>query len=66
LAAAQPYPQEEFADVDAEQGYGGLHYTADDQPDFEHCMNPGPVRPTFDALNSYSQSGTMRMLRRGE
>jgi arylsulfatase A-like enzyme len=66
LLTAQPYPEEEFADVYAEQGYGGLHYTADDQPDFEHCMNPGPVRPTFDELNTYSQSGTMRMIRRGD
>ncbi len=71
------YPPEEFASIYAEQGYGGLHYSDDDDPDFEHAMEAGPVdlagledgtesgpiRPTFDEMNSYSQSGTMRMLR---
>ena len=27
-------------------------------------MAPGLIRPTFDELNTYSQSGTLRMLRR--
>ncbi len=50
----------------AEQGFGGLHYTEDDPLSLEHCMMPGPVTPTFDELNTYSQSGTMRMLRKGD
>ncbi|MBM4046907.1 MAG: sulfatase [Planctomycetes bacterium] len=65
LLTGSDYPPEEFASVYAEQGYGGLHYTDDDRPDFAHCLIPGPKGPTFDELNTYSQSGTMRMLRRG-
>ncbi len=60
------YPAEEFASVYAEMGYGGLHYTWDDEPDFDHCLIPGPQGPTFDCLNSYSQSGTLRTVRKGD
>lgn len=66
MLTGEEYPQEEFESVYAEQGFGGLHYTEDDPLSFEHCMMPGPVRPTFDELNTYSQSGTMRMLRKGD
>lgn len=66
LLTGGDYPAAEFSSVYAEQGFGGLHYTADDNPDPEHCMPPGPVQPTFDELNTYSQSGTMRMVRRGD
>jgi len=80
LLSGGEYPPEEFASIYAEQGYGGLHYTDDDDPDFEHAMEAGPVnltgldlgeepasiRPTFDEMNTYSQSGTMRMVRKGD
>jgi len=66
MLTGEEYPQEEFESVYAEQGFGGLHYTEDDPLSFEHCMIQGPARSTFDELNSYSQSGTMRMLRRGD
>ena len=64
LLAGQPYPHEEFASVYGEQGFGGLHQTDPEDPGYEHCLIPGPVGPTFDELNTYSQSGTLRMLRK--
>lgn len=63
------YPREEFASVYAEQGFGGLHYTAADAargdlaPIRGDAIIPGC---TFDCLNSRSQSGTMRMCRKGD
>jgi arylsulfatase A-like enzyme len=65
LLTGQPYPRGEFESIYAEQGFGGLHYTEEDNPSFEHCLIPGPSGPSFDELNTYSQSGTMRMVRRG-
>jgi len=66
LLSGDPYPIEEFQSIYCEQGFGGLHYTEEDNPRFEDCLIPGPSGPTFDELNTYSQSGTMRMVRRGD
>jgi arylsulfatase A-like enzyme len=64
LLAGQPYPDDEFASAYAEHGFGGLHYTADDDFDpHEDGLNP---IVSFDELNGWSQSGTMRMLRKGD
>jgi arylsulfatase A-like enzyme len=60
------YPEEEFASVYAEQGFGGLHYSEQDELSFNRDVFPGPKGPTFDCLNSCSQSGIMRMLRKGD
>ena len=60
------YPPDEFESVYAEQGVGGRHFAQDDGPDYDHCLIPGPKGPTFDCLNSYSQSGVMRMVRKGD
>ena len=59
------FPHEEFASVYGELGFGGLHYTAEDDldPVEEGALNDGC---SFDCLNSWSQSGTMRMLRKGK
>jgi arylsulfatase A-like enzyme len=63
LLTGEAYPAEEFASVYAEQGFGGLHYTAQDDLVAleEDGLNPNV---SFDCLNSRSQSGTMRMLRK--
>jgi arylsulfatase A-like enzyme len=66
LLTGAEYPQEEFASIYAEQGFGGLHYTERDEIDYEHCNSPGLIKDTFDSLNTYSQSGTLRMVRKGE
>jgi arylsulfatase A-like enzyme len=58
------YPGAEFESVYAEQGFGGLHYVAGDALVAleDDGLNP---EVSFDCLNSRSQSGTMRMLRKG-
>jgi arylsulfatase A-like enzyme len=65
LLTGGAYPHEEFASAYAEHGFGGLHYTAQDtlDPVKEGALNPAV---SFDELNSWSQSGTMRMLRKGD
>jgi arylsulfatase A-like enzyme len=65
LLTGRDYPEAEFASVYGEHGFGGLHYTASDLivPLEEDGLNPSV---SFDCLNSRSQSGTMRMLRRGD
>jgi len=66
LLTGGDYPAEEFASAYGEQGFGGLHYEAADDYPFDEAYIKGPKGPTFDCLNSVSQSGTMRMLRKGE
>ena len=66
MLTGEGYPAEEFASVYAEQGFGGRQYTAEDHPNLAHCLIPGPKGPSFDCLNSYSQSGIMRMVRKGD
>jgi arylsulfatase A-like enzyme len=64
LLTGAAYPAAEFASAYAEQGFGGLHYTEEDElvALADDGLNPSV---SFDCLNSRSQSGTMRMLRRG-
>src|SRR5690606_4054326 len=47
-----------------EHGFGGLHYTADDP--FDPTLDGLTPGVAFDELNGWSQSGTLRMLRRGD
>lgn len=56
----EPYPAEEFASIYAERGFGGLPYGVDERPPL-HFDYAGP---TFDELNTVTQSGTTVMLRR--
>ena len=64
LLTGGDWPREEFASAYAEQGFGGLHYTADD--DFDPYADGLNAEVSFDELNGWSQSGTMRMVRRGD
>jgi hypothetical protein len=59
------YPREEFACAYAEQGMGGLHHDATDKldPVKAGALKPGVV---YDELNSWTQSGTLRMVREGD
>jgi arylsulfatase A-like enzyme len=61
LLTGADYPIEEFQSVYAEHGYGGLHYTQRTLPP----SLPDGERSGFDCLNSVTQSGTTRMLRKG-
>lgn len=67
MLAGAPYPQEEFRSVMAHDGYGGQYYTQRDGTDYEA---EGAVRSDmkyyFGELNTWSQSGFMRMVRMGD
>lgn len=62
MLAGEPFPKEEFRSVYAELGVGGIHYTADQRPPL-HFPYEGP---TFDELNSVTQSGNLKMVRMGD
>ncbi len=64
ILTGQPYPEADFASAYSEQGFGGLHYTADDPYDPQEDGISAMVG--FDELNGWSQSGTMRMVRKGD
>jgi arylsulfatase A-like enzyme len=67
LLSGQPYPKEEFASMLVMQGMGGLDYTSIKQLD---PMKEGTLSPRhpryFDELNTWTQSGILRMLRKGD
>jgi len=63
------YPAEEFRSACVEHGFGGLYYTSDEPLDPRedgltpsHDGQPGD----YDCLNSWTQSGTMRMVRKDD
>ncbi|MDR2038480.1 MAG: sulfatase-like hydrolase/transferase [Bacteroidales bacterium] len=62
-----PYPEEEFESMMVEDGYGGMYYTKADGTDYavEGAVGKKPGL-FFDELNTWSQSGTMHMLRSNE
>jgi arylsulfatase A-like enzyme len=63
LLTGRPYPPEEFASIYGEQGFGGLRYAEQDNPDVENCVfTLKSGGRTFDELNMYSQSGWLRMI----
>ncbi len=63
--SGQDYPDEEFSSIYCEHGFGGQYYTKSDKlnPVDEGAINDGC---TFDELNSWTQAGTMRMVRKGD
>ena len=67
LLQGRDYPREEFRSVYAEVGFGGMHYRNGDPVPPKTGMLPGApgARPTFDELNSVTQSGTLKMVRWG-
>ena len=62
------YPDEEFASAYVEHGFGGLHYTEheglDPARDGLTASKDGQWG-AYDCLNSWTQSGQMRMVRKG-
>jgi arylsulfatase A-like enzyme len=69
LLTGQSYPPEEFASAYVEQGFGGLHHTGDEDldPEQDGLVRSANGRPgTFDCMNSWTQSGTLRMVRKGD
>jgi arylsulfatase A-like enzyme len=67
LLQGKEYPQEEFRSIYAEVGFGGLHYDETDPPNLQQARISGKEggADTFDELNSYTQSGYMKMVRMG-
>ena len=66
MLQGKPYPKEEFESVMTEGGYGGQFYTKEDGTDYlaEGCVTK--QKYFFDELNTWTQSGTLRMLRKGD
>ena len=65
LLQRRDYPREEFQSIYAEAGYGGLPYPKGDpvpQNTGSLPRSPGE-RPSFDELNSVTQSGNLKMVR---
>ena len=69
LLTGGDYPREEFASAYVEHGFGGLHYTEhedlDPAKDGLH-VSKGGKWGGYDCLNSWTQSGQMRMVRKGD
>lgn len=65
LLTGKNYPKEEFESIIVQQGYGGLHYT--DLTEYDPYTQDGNLskdKIEFDELNTWTQSGTLRMLRK--
>lgn len=69
MLTGRDYHAEEFASAYVEQGFGGLHYTANEDLD----PTKDGLRKSvdgkwggYDCLNSWTQSGQMRMIRKGD
>jgi len=65
LLRGENYPREEFASILAEQGFGGLPWDESDGPDYEK-FTKDYSGILFHELGPFTQSGTARMLRRGD
>lgn len=61
LLTGKDATEAEFDTAYAEQGMGGRHYSWEDNPQVEKCQ----LRTTFNELNQYTMSGSMRMVRKG-
>ncbi len=68
LLTGGDYPEEEFESAYVEHGFGGLHYTRHEDLDpAEDGLTPAKLEwGGFDCLNSWTQSGQMRMVRKGD
>jgi arylsulfatase A-like enzyme len=70
LLSRQEHPPGEFASAYAESGFGGLHYTGGEPLEpTEDGFEPSPDGETwgaYDCLNSRTQSGQMRMVRKDD
>jgi arylsulfatase A-like enzyme len=62
VVTGSPYPPAEFASMYGEGGFGGVPYGVDERPPL-HFDYEGT---RYDCLNSVTQSGVTRMLRRGQ
>lgn len=68
LLQGAAYPREEFESVYCEVGFGGMNYSAADRidPNWGRITGVPGARVTFDELNPVTQSGNLKMVRRGD
>ena len=69
MLTGKDYPKIEFASAYAEHGFGGLHYTEHEDLDpAKDGLTPAKDGEwgSLDCLNSWTQSGQMRMVRKGD
>lgn len=66
LLQGKDYPEKEFESVMVQDGFGGMYYTRNDATDYKAEGAIGRQGLFFDELNTWTQSGTMRMLRKGD
>lgn len=66
MLTGKEYPKEEFSSIVVQQGFGGEDFLLKDNLTFERegALIPNKVAH-FDELNTWTQSGTSRMLRMG-
>ncbi|MDR1636150.1 MAG: sulfatase-like hydrolase/transferase, partial [Treponema sp.] len=70
LLAGEEIPEKEFDLAYSESGFGGLYWDEKDSLDLVKegagkVFSPGGPPATFDCLNSWTQCGQVRMLRKG-
>lgn len=67
MLTGEDYPRKEFSSIIVEQGYGGEDFTMDEPLSFEEAgfYRPG-VEGSFGGLSPWTQSGSMRMVRKGD
>src|SRR5690606_15068047 len=61
LLSGADYPAAEFSSIYAELGFGSLPYDTDERPP----LHFGYEGRTYDELNSVTQSGNTKMVRKG-
>ena len=66
ILSGRPYPASEFRSILSESGFGGQYITAADYDDYVEEGAVGRRGLFFDELNSWSQSGTISMVRMGD
>lgn len=68
LLQGRDYPQQEFESIYSETGFGGMDYGPGDEiePRTGKTTGSAGAIPTFDELNSCTQSGNMKMVRWGD
>lgn len=71
LREGEAVPEKEFDTAYAESGFGGLYWNGDDeltlvQEGASSALAPGGRPLDFDCLNTWTQCGQVRMLRKGK
>ena len=66
MLGGREYPEDEFRSVMSEAGFGGEYFTAEDSQEYVKEGAVGKKGLFFDELNTWSQSGTISMVRMGD